>query len=166
MKYQLILPPRWVGRLVNHEPDLRQPLGIPTAAPGRSGAGPRNRSPIAAALRQDVVHATCYVVAPVRDSPCNAYPVSTEGPQRQVNVRLPEADYEILRTLAWLDKTTEAEIVRSILLDYIERRRHSESVQAAFRVQAHHQAEKVGKVSDLPSVRRRRSPKSRSSGDK
>ena len=39
------------------------------------------------------------------------------SPGRRINVRLPEADYDNLRTLAYTKHTTVAEVAREILID-------------------------------------------------
>jgi hypothetical protein len=68
----------------------------------------------------------------------------------QVNARLTQESYDVLRALAFVDEVTEAELLRQAVDDFLAPRKADRDVQAALKALAHRRGRSAGTVSDLP----------------
>jgi hypothetical protein len=147
--YQAILPPEWVGRWVNHEPDPRQVLMIPTVVLHRPGPA---ADPLPArsltALAQPPRNAILLPVTPWFATKYNLSPsfrggrpalresvVANDTVRRaQVNTRLEQHAHDVVCAIAFIDGTSEADVVRQAVESLVAQRERENDVQDALRL--------------------------------
>jgi 3-hydroxyacyl-CoA dehydrogenase len=82
--------------------------------------------------------------------------MSRESRSKQLNVRLTTSAHDVIRALAFLEDTSEADVVRQLVENFVSIRKTEPEVREALRLLAHHRARAEGTVSDLPSTSRHR----------
>ncbi|HWT95318.1 MAG TPA: hypothetical protein VN238_20145 [Solirubrobacteraceae bacterium] len=76
------------------------------------------------------------------------------APQRQINIRLPEDEADLLEIGAFLDREPLADYIRAILRERIAMLQQEPRVSEIRRIRAEHEAVKSGDVSELEAKRR------------
>jgi hypothetical protein len=69
-------------------------------------------------------------------------------------VRLTQEAYDVIRALAFVDDTTEAEIVRGVMDAFVDTHKSDSEVRDAQQLLARRRARREGKLTDIPKSRR------------
>lgn len=68
---------------------------------------------------------------------------------KQVNVRLTQAEHDVIRAAAFVEDRSEADLVRDVVLAFVEARQVDPEVQDGLKVLARRRAKKSGKLTEL-----------------
>lgn len=73
-----------------------------------------------------------------------------ESRTKQVNVRLTKRAHDVIRALAFLADTSEADLVHEAIDRYVATREKDPAVQEALKLLAHYRGRAEGSITDLP----------------
>ncbi|MEA2371597.1 MAG: hypothetical protein QOH12_1991 [Solirubrobacteraceae bacterium] len=74
--------------------------------------------------------------------------------QRQINIRMPDSDIDVLEAAAFLEREAMPDLVRGFLQDRINTLRNNAQIQDLLRARAERDGTKSGVVTSIKSKRR------------